>query len=243
MSTKAEMEKDLMINLHNLSSFEQNEFKILIAIYTTLYENLKKDKINDFKNSIESQIKFYSGKLSDYSDKISQVVSKYELLINKILIEYNTRFIALMNEIQNTESNQKIAITNMKLSIELKSEKKYNAVNVKRNNYEIVLQECFNQLENCKYELKNKLNEIFYNRNNQLAIKKNNIFQKIINLFTGKQNIDKFVFDAVDMEIKKLEETVENEIYKINIETIQNVAIIKNAQMQTQNIFNQMLRG
>ena len=243
MITKVELEKKLMTNLRELTDVEQEELKIVAAIFMKHCEDYTKAKIEDYKKSIEEQIVFYGRKKQEYDTNINQLIEKYESLINKIITEYNTRFVSIINEIQDTSANQKIAIVNMKVSVDINSNIKWSAAEGKKNNYEIVLQECFRQIEDCWNELETKLNEIFYSKSNQLMVKKNNIFQKLINIFTGKKNVSKFVFEPLETEISQLDNKITGELPKINEETINNIAIIKSAQIQTQEIFNEMIEG
>ena len=192
----------------------------------------------DFQKSIEQQILFY-GKIKDeQAIKIKELVQKYNELIEKVIVEYNTRFIAIMNEINDTQANHKISMTNMKLSMDFNSDKRKEATKVKKSNYEIVLQECFRQLAECPGELMNKLNQIFRGTSNQLMLKNLSFFEKIRYVFSKKR-----VFQKTMKELETLEEQVTEELKLVNQDTIQNIAIIKDAQIQTQDVFNRMLEG
>ena len=145
--------------------------------------------------------------------------------------------------LQDTQNNQKIAIVNIKFSITLKDEVKRKASESKKENYEIVMQECVRQLSSCKDEMAHKINEIFLSKDKQLSTGKQSIFEKIKNCFLGKQKIENFVIQPVEVELIRLEDTLSSELANINEETIMNIAVIKDARMQTQTIFNNMLKG
>lgn len=238
MITRAGLQGELMIKLCELADIEQNELKIAIALYISQYEKWREEKLADFQKSIEQQILFH-GKIKDEQTiRIKELVQKYNELIEKVIVEYNTRFIAIMNEINDTQANHKISMTNMKLSMDFNSDKRKEATRVKKSNYEIVLQECFRQLAECPGELMNQLNQIFRGQSNQLMLKKESFLEKIVYIFSKKR-----IFQKVMKELETLEGRVTEELKLVNQDTIQNIAIIKDAQIQTQDVFNRMLEG
>lgn len=238
MITRAGLQGELMIKLCELADIEQNELKIAIALYISQYEKWREEKLADFQKSIEQQILFH-GKIKDeQAIRIKELVQKYNELIEKVIVEYNTRFIAIMNEINDTQANHKISMTNMKLSMDFNSDKRKEATRVKKSNYEIVLQECFRQLAECPSELMNQLNQIFRGQSNQLMLKKESFLEKIAYVFSKKR-----IFQKVMKELETLEGRVTEELKLVNQDTIQNIAIIKDAQIQTQDVFNRMLEG
>lgn len=238
MITRAGLQGELMIKLCELADIEQNELKIAIALYISQYEKWREEKLADFQKSIEQQILFH-GKIKDEQTiRIKELVQKYNELIEKVIVEYNTRFIAIMNEINDTQANHKISMTNMKLSMDFNSDKRKEATRVKKSNYEIVLQECFRQLAECPGELMNQLNQIFRGQSNQLMLKKESFLEKIAYVFSKKR-----IFQKVMKELETLEGRVTEELKLVNQDTIQNIAIIKDAQIQTQDVFNRMLEG
>lgn len=243
MNTGANLENELVNGLQELTNAEQDELKVVSALYINEYENLKADKVNSLKNSLNEQIKFYGRKPVAYSSQINEFVTKYEGMIDDVIKEYNTRYIAVNNELQDTQSNQKIAIVNIKYGINFKDNTKMLASENKRDNYEIVMNECIKQLGNCQGEMSSKINQIFYNKDKQLSNGRTNIFERIINIFTGKSKVDNFVINSVYMELNQLQNTVNAELPNIKEETIKNIAVIKDARIQTQKIFNRMLEG
>ena len=212
--------------------------KISIALYVSQYEKCREEKLADFQKSMEQQLLFYGKIKAEQAIRIKELVQKYNELIEKVIVEYNTRFIAIMNEINDTQANHKISMTNMKLSMDFKSDKRKEATKVKKSNYEIVLQECFRQLAECPSELMSKLNQIFRGQSNQLMLKNLSFFEKLKYVFSKKR-----VFQKTMKELEILEEQVTEELKLVNQDTIQNIAIIKDAQIQTQDVFNRMLKG
>ncbi len=238
MITIVGLQGELMIKLCELADIEQNELKIAIALYVSQYEKCREEKLADFQKSMEQQLLFYGKIKAEQAIRIKELVQKYNELIEKVIVEYNTRFIAIMNEINDTQANHKISMTNMKLSMDFKSDKRKEATKVKKSNYEIVLQECFRQLAECPSELMDKLNQIFRGQSNQLMLKNLSFFEKLKYVFSKKR-----VFQKTMKELETLEEQVTEELKLVNQDTIQNIAIIKDAQIQTQDVFNRMLEG
>ncbi len=243
MNTKVSLENELVNNLQELTTAEQDELRVVSSVYIDEYEKLKTEKIKSFENNLYEQIRFYGKNPDLYQKQINGFLKKYEAMLDLLIKEYNTRFIAVNNELQDTQNNQKIAIVNIKFSITFNDEIKRKASESKKDNYEIVMQECVRQLSSCKDEMIGKINEIFYNKDKQLSTGKQSIFEKMKNRFFGKQKIENFVIQPVEIELVRLEDTINNELTNINEETVMNIAVIKDARMQTQKIFNNMLKG
>lgn len=243
MNNKTNLENELVSNLQELTNAEQDELKVVSSVYIDEYEELKAQKVKSFENSINQQIKFYGKNPELYKNQIDEFLEKYKNMLDVMIKEYNTRYIAVNNELQDTQNNQKIAIVNIKFGITFKDDIKRKAAESKRENYEIVMQECFRQLGNCKEEMSAKINEIFYNKDKQLSKGKVSIIERIKNIFNGKQKVENFVIAPLEIELTQLEDSVNNELEAIKEETILNIAVIKDARMQTQTIFNNMLKG
>lgn len=236
-----ELEEEFISNLRELNHKEQDAIRIFSAMYVNSYEKLKNDKVESFDRSIAEQIKFYGREKDEYLSSIKLIVDRYSEQIDKIINQYNTWLCAILNKLQDTYNNQKIAMTNIRFSIKVNDEVKKMASENKVNNCEIIIQECKSQLEECKLNMENKLNEIFFSRENGLCLKKVNIFQKIINIFTGKSRINNFVISSLNREMSQLENDVNEWCEKIENKVINKIAIIEDAIIQSQTIFNNML--
>ena len=59
MNTKVDLENELVNNLQELTTAEQDELRVVSSVYMGEYEKLKADKIKSFQNSLYEQIKFY----------------------------------------------------------------------------------------------------------------------------------------------------------------------------------------
>ena len=230
---KNELEKKLMEDIRKLSNIEQDEIKVYIAEIINLSEKIKKEKIQMLEKSIAQQIRFYGKKEDVYKKEIENIVKKYEILIQKVSGLYIVWFLAIISELQKIYDNQKISMTNCKLAIDIEDEIKKTASEYKINNYEIVIKEC-------KISMNYKINEMFCNKLNPLCERKNNIFEKIINIFVGKSKIKKFVIDSFYFEINKIEKEINNQTQAINEETVKNVAKVEDGIIQTEKVFKDM---
>lgn len=242
MVDKANLEENLMKTLRELTNDEQDAIKVFAAIYTKSSRRLKSEKIDSLEKSITGQIEFYGKRKKNYSESIEQICNKYESSINKVIKQYDTWFCAILDKLQESYNNQKIAITNTKMSIDNQNELNYLAADNKVTNYEIVIQECKKQLKECKESMQNKLNDLFFCRDKCLSVGKANIFQKIINIFSGKAKVNNFVINALNVEMDELEKKVDIECEKINEEIINQVAVIEDAIIQTQEIFENIVK-
>ncbi len=243
MSIGVDLEKDLLINMRELSAAEQDEIRIFSAIYINQYEKIKADKIQALENSISEQIKFYGKKKENYEIDIKQILENYAKNMDVIIGQYNQYFCAILKDLQDIQNNQKIAFANEKICIRSKDEGRRVAVEQKIINYEIVIEECKRQLEICKLQLKDKLEEIFSTKDKQLSKGKTNVFHKFGNLFSGKSKVENFVIKTSYKEMEDLLVRVVEDVKKIEEEMIKNIAIIKDAITQTQTSFNEMIEG
>ena len=242
MISKEKLEEELMNSLKELTNNEQEQIKIFYVIYLKSKERIKSKKIQSMEKSILGQIEFYGRNEKEFSKDIGYICNKYADLIDKIINQYDIRFCMILEKLQELYDNQKIAITNKKTSIDSVNELNYIASCSKVYNYEIVINESKKQMIDCKKSMVNELNNLFYNRDKELVEKKANIFQKIFNIFSGKSKVNNFVINPVKFEINELEKSIDNECEKIKEETINQLAVIEDAIMQTKEIFNNIVK-
>ena len=243
MSIGVDLEKDLLTNMRELSAAEQDEIRIFSAMYINQCEQMKAEKIQALENSLGEQIKFYGKKKENYDIDVKQILENYAKNMDVIIGQYNQYFCAILKDLQDIQNNQKIAFANEKICICSKEEKRREAVEQKIINYEIVLGECKRQLDDCKLQLKAKMEEIFPAKDKQLSKGKASFFHKFGNLFSGKSKVENFVIKASYKEMEDLLARVVEDVKKIEEEMIKNIAIIKDAIAQTQNSINEIIDG
>ena len=108
------LEMKLMKNLRDLSDTEADAIKILIAIFINKRNSIKSEKIESYKNGIKGQIEFYGKKYDEYQKEVNSFIEEYSKLIDVIMDKYNIRFGTVLDELQASQNNQKVAITNAK---------------------------------------------------------------------------------------------------------------------------------
>ncbi len=236
------LEKDFISTLKELNTIEQDQIKIYSAIFTNTCRSCKEKKINFLAENIYNQITFNGKNPEKYSNRIDGLVSEYNNLIEQILNLYITRFIAILNELQNVYNNQKISITNCKLALDAENEVKLSASEYKIDNYEILIQECKSQLAECKTDMENEINNIFHDIGTSLITKKSNIFQKFFNLINGNKKIVNSVFNPLNNEMHILQDVINNQAQSISNKTLNNIAIIEDGLIKAREIFKNMLK-
>ena len=242
MSINPSLEKELMNDLRELNQNEQDAIRVFCAVYQNSYEKLKNEKLEALDKSLTEQIQFYGRKKAKYSENIRQIMEKYTNLIDQMAQVYHTWLGAIILDLQDVYNNQKIAIANAKISIGLSHEGKKLASEEKINNYEIVAQECKRQMADCKDKMNSQLDAIFYEKDKSLSTKNSNIFQKFMNIFSGKSKVNHFVIATINQEMNDLENRVRTECEIMENEVVEQIAIVENAILQTQELFNNRLK-
>lgn len=229
----------LAIILKDLSELEKDKLMLWSTIYTRKAEDIKIKKIAELKKNLEEQINFYRRDNSKYKTKIDNYVNEYTSEILRIIEVYNSYYIYLQNEIVLAQSNQKIAIANLLASkrgwvkakenenivlIE-KSNKKIFATAQKKLNYDVVINECNMRLQKCMEEALNSINEIFKIKSNQLEkVTNNGCFYKIKKFFNitfyGDKNIEKYVLNPIEKEMKDIELQTVSKISDVKTEML-----------------------
>ena len=239
--TKSQLEQDLITNLKELTNLEQNEIKVQSALFMNYCTNLKKAKLEALEENITNQILFYGKKVEKYRKQINLILTDYENMIDQIQNLYTSRLIAIIQKLQGLYDNQKISITNCKIAIDCKDVVKLAASEYKVDNYETLIRECKNQILECINNMEIDISQIFYNQNTAISIKKANLFQKIINLFLGKNKVGNFVLNPLNLEIEQIGSNLPNETTRIEADTLNNIAVLEDGILQTKTIFKDML--
>lgn len=240
---QADLEKKITECLTELNRLEQDELRVNSSIYISGYIKLKEEKVMNFRESLVKFIKFNGRNPENYLKELKEITDKYSSLISRVIKEFDLRYIAVNNELQDVQMNQKISTINTVLAIKDEDPIKMHASAQRKYNYEIVSQECVRQLKECEKEVIESINKIFPDKNKQL-IKSNkiSILDIFLSIFHGGKKIQT-MFDATSQEIDSLKPMVEEEMKKVKTQTIDNLIIIKDARRQTQFFFNKMLGG
>lgn len=253
------LEKMLINKLKKLNEIEQNKARILTAIFIKTTNDLKKRKINSLENSILNQAEFFNQDIGKYSDFYSETVEKYTNQLSQIINIYTELFINIQMELQEAECNQKIAITNVKKSIDIKNSlpknvsietienyrKKIDACMQKKLNYDIIIENCEKELEQCSENMVKHINFLFGDKSSQVALNNDEGFKRfinrVVNRFVGANKFNTYVITPTNLEVETREVKIPVLSEEIKDKTINFVAKIKQAKDETNKIFDKMI--
>lgn len=248
----------LIEKLTELNEMEIAKVKVLTAIFMKTLQELKDKKMQSMVSNFEEHAKVYGQDLADYQEIYDETISRYETQMAQIMEKYKERFINIQLELQEAECNQKIAIANFKKSFDIKSEaeevskeklaqdysRKMFACMQKKENYDLIIDECEKELGNSIKEAENKLNNVFLDKSGQLVLREESFLtkwmNKIKNIFTGKTKFNAYCIEPTSIELEMIERKLPDHIKQIRQKTIRFVAKIKQAKDETNLIFEKM---
>lgn len=253
------LEKELIDKLKELNEIEQYKSRILTTIFIKTTHEIKKQKVKSLKDNILSQAEFYNQNIDNYTEVYTEILNKYTDQLSQIIKVYTELFINIQMELQEAECNQKIAITNLKKSIDLKNKmngqiskesvekhnKKIEACMQKKLNYDIIIENCEKELEKCSSNMLNEINMLFGDKSSQISLREEKglkkFINKLFNKFIGSNKFIKYVITPTNIEV----ETMNNKLPKLNSDMkekiINFVAKIKQAKDETNKIFEKMI--
>lgn len=249
----------LMDKLVELNEVEIKKSKVLAAIFQKTVNEMQRKKIESLDSNFEEQAKFYDQDLEDYEKTYQEMKDKYEEQLSEILNQYQALFVNIYLELQEAECNQKIAITNWKKSCDIKQEiidragssmieeyeRKIEACLQKKKNYDVIIEECEDELEKCAIQMEKKVNSLFQDKSSQMFLTEIGLFGKIMNkirnLFTGKSKFNTYVMEPMKVELEMLETKLPDVEESMKREMVDFVARVKQAKAQTNQIFEQMI--
>ncbi len=248
----------LIEKLTELNELEIAKVKVLTAIFMKTLQELKDKKVQSMVSNFEEQAKAYGQDLADYEEIYDETISQYQAHMTQIVDRYKERFINIQLELQEAECNQKIAIANFKKSVDIKSEaeeaskeklaqdylRKMFACMQKKENFDLIIDACEKELENCIEEAEDKLNNVFLDKSGQLVVREESFLtkwmNKIKNIFTGKTKFNAYCIEPTNIELEMMERKLPDHIKQIRQKTIRFVAKIKQAKDETNLIFEKM---
>lgn len=256
---KNNLEQMLINSLKELNQIEQNKSKILTTIFLKKTEDIKKQKIKSLEKSILSQAEFYDQDIDNYNEVYNDILNKYTDQLSQIINIYSEFFINVQMELQEAECNQKIAITNLKKSVDDKKylkgnasieeiedcNKKIEACIQKKLNYDIIIESCESELQKCSDNMVTQINIYFGNKSGQLKLNDDTGFKKfinkLVNKFTGATKFNTYVIEPTNLEVETLNNKLPQLSGDIKDKTINFVAKIKQAKDETNKIFEKMM--
>lgn len=257
------MEKntDLMEKLIKLNELEISKSKILIAIFVKTARQIMNQKIQTFQTNFEEQARFYDQDLENYEEIYHKMLEEYQEQLSEIIDKYKELYINMQLELQEAECNQKIAITNLKKSSDIKQEilskanrdliieykRKIGACMQKKNNYEVIIEACEKELENCVSNMQKRMKPLFEDRLSQISVEQQSPFKKWIhkieNKFTGSRKFKRYVIEPMNMELETIDQKMPDIKNNITQEAIHFIAKIKQAKDETNKVFENTMNG
>lgn len=244
-----------------LNELEIMKMKLLTAIFMKTSNEIMDTKVKSLKLNLEEQAEFYGQNIENYDEEYTEIVLKYKEQLFQIIEKYNELFVNMQLELQEAECNQKIAITNLKNTFDIEQQientateelvqeykQKMQACLEKKNNYDIIIEECEKELKLCVENMDKMINRLFANKASQITIKNENSFKrilnKIINKFTGRKKFNEYVIEPMYIELEMTENKLPDIINNIKEETIHFVAKIKNAKAETNTKFENSFKS
>lgn len=244
--------------LSELNDLEITKSKLLTAIFMKTVQRVMDRKMQALEANFEEQAEFYGQDLSDYQEIYDEIRAKYEEQLTQIINQYNQLFMNMQLELQEAECNQKIAITNFKKSSDIKTEakgvskkqlvkeyqKKMLACLQKKDNYDVIIEECEKELTQCASQAERKLNSLFGDKGSQISLKEEGMFAKFLNkiknIFTGKTKFHTYCIEPIHVELEMRENKLPDVMKSIYQEMIYFVAKMRQAKEETNAIFENM---
>lgn len=236
---------ELMELISQLTGIETIDTEITFAIFRSSTQKKIEEKINELSSKIKEQMIIYGIDNKEYEEKNEKIIARYKEVFKKMYTEYENSIISIQLEMQEAESNQKVAIAGFKKIADIKKEKqlilqndqtalskyieKENACIKKFNNYNTILDECLIETEMCRQEFLQELEKIKIITQEKQLMKKNSkfeeILQKIKNIFNGKKYYENFLAQT-EQNISALENENEPKIKEVNKKNVKFIATI-----------------
>lgn len=236
---------ELMELINQLGQIETIDTEITFAIFRSSTQKRIEEKVNELTNKIKEQMITYGIEAKEFEEQNEKIISSYKEALKKMYTEYENSIISIQLEMQEAESNQKVAIAGFKKIADIKKEnqvalqsnpnalqkyiEKENACITKFNDYNTILDECLIETEMCRKEFLQELDKInIITQEMQLvrkSIKFQEIIQKIKNVFNGKKYYQTFL-SKIEQNISILENENEPKIKEVNKQNVKFIAAI-----------------
>ena len=153
-----EQKERFMEALRKLNEIESSRIILSLAIYDKKIKEIKKRKLDNIRNSLESKIYNLPKKVKEEKlIQIDEIMKEYEDVIDDIISAYNTQTLKIQKYLQESEVAQKYTISEIiKLYKDLKSNNENLTDDQKREiikkvqtklNYDVIIDECESRIE------------------------------------------------------------------------------------------------
>ena len=201
-----EQKERFMEALRKLNEIESSRIILSLAIYDKKIKEIKKRKLDNIRNSLESKIYNLPKKVKEEKlIQIDEIMKEYEDVIDDIISAYNTQTLKIQKYLQESEVAQKYTISEIiKLYKDLKSNNENLTDDQKREiikkvqtklNYDVIIDECESRIELCIDNAVNTLEDNFKETTNEITIvQKDNFISKFLKfiktIISKNENMD-----------------------------------------------------
>lgn len=209
----------LVSTINELSNTEVNEISLLIAIIKKNVVDLIEKNMKKLEDEFIAKCDYYGKSNTDASSEKEEILNGYRNEFNRIASKVEEEYMNLALELQDAQSNQKIAIVNMKKVIS--SKKKY----IESDEYEKFLakiKELENKRDNCLVKVEfDKIVNYLDNVKDPIEI-----YNKKIDAYANKYIRYCGLEEACIVKLEKCNEKVENAINSVMQYDVGQLAVV-----------------
>lgn len=230
-----EQKERFMEALRKLNEIESSRIILSLAIYDKKIKEIKKRKLDNIRNSLESKIYNLPKKVKEEKlIQIDEIMKEYEDVIDDIISAYNTQTLKIQKYLQESEVAQKYAISEIiKLYKDLKSNNENLTDDQKREiikkvqtklNYDVIIDECEARIELCIDNAVNTLEDNFKEITNEITIvQKDNFISKFLKfiktLISKNENMDN-IFTSSKEKLNIIRDNITKRMNEIKCEIV-----------------------
>lgn len=230
-----EQKERFMEALRKLNEIESSRIILSLAIYDKKIKEIKKRKLDNIRNSLESKIYNLPKKVKEEKlIQIDEIMKEYEDVIDDIISAYNTQTLKIQKYLQESEVAQKYTISEIiKLYKDLKSNNENLTDDQKREiikkvqtklNYDVIIDECEARIELCIDNAVNTLEDNFKETTNEITIvQKDNFISKFLKfiktLISKNENMDN-IFTSSKEKLNIIRDNITKRMDEIKCEIV-----------------------
>lgn len=232
----------------DLSQVETNELELMLAIFKKTINAAVEPHVEVLSNEFENACAAYGKDASTLGELRDELVGGYEKEFYKIKERIEEQYVNLIFELQETQSNEKIAITNyMKLAgsdyTSSEDSEKMDAFIDRYGDYCGLEDECQKMLDECIASVPYLIDTVMKFEGTEIVVKsKTGLLESIKKIFSSIFKSNKFETNFVDVKRAKLEmvanntETVAEEIRDNTVNYIDTLASYKEQIKEATNV-------
>ena len=230
-----EQKERFMEALRKLNEIESSRIILSLAIYDKKIKEIKKRKLDNIRNSLESKIYNLPKKVKEEKlIQIDEIMKEYEDVIDDIISAYNTQTLKIQKYLQESEVAQKYTISEIiKLYKDLKSNNENLTDDQKREiikkvqtklNYDVIIDECEARIELCIDNAVNTLEDNFKEITNEITIvQKDNFISKFLKfiktIISKNENMDN-IFTSSKEKLNIIRDNITKRMNEIKCEIV-----------------------